>query len=108
MKYTDPDGRQINKSDVRNALQNPKSALYGLCNSSKAEKWAEKNEERLRRGLHNGPADGARHALWSAMNARDVGTEDAKKIGDAHEQNHEQADEERAREDQVAIVDQPL
>ncbi|MFZ1610184.1 MAG: RHS repeat-associated core domain-containing protein [Chitinophagales bacterium] len=38
-------------------------------------------------GIHNGPADALRHSLWNALNTQIVGEEEAKKFGDAHEED---------------------
>ena len=59
-------------------------------NSKTAEKTATEFAENRRfldgvAGLHNGQGDAFRHAFWAAMNARDVGRDMAKKIGDTHE-----------------------
>lgn len=36
-------------------------------------------------GLHNGPADALRHCLWSCLMTRDIGADQAKDVGDLHE-----------------------
>ena len=44
---------------------------------------------------HNGRIDAFRHAIYNAMNARDIGEKKAKRFGDAHEAVPEQPDVER-------------
>jgi len=46
-------------------------------------------------GEHNGPVDAVRHAYWSALNARDVGEENAWRFANAHEANSDRPDAER-------------
>jgi len=54
-----------------------------LANGHYAQGLAEAGFER--NTLHNGKGDAFRHALFSALNARDLGLDLAKKLGDAHE-----------------------
>jgi hypothetical protein len=46
-------------------------------------------------GNHNNIVDAFRHAIWNALNARDLGDKKAKKFGDAHEAMTDQPDAER-------------
>ncbi len=38
-------------------------------------------------GQHNGPADAFRHCLWSCLMAQSIGADQAKIVGDIHEDN---------------------
>jgi hypothetical protein len=66
---------------------------------SKSKKNADKATSMAQKsglpGAHNGKQDAFRHALWNALNARDIGEGDAKKFANAHEATPKQPDEER-------------
>ena len=53
-------------------------------NKGKAERFAENSELG---GLHNGPGDAFRHALFNALNTQTVGDQFTKELGDAHEED---------------------
>ena len=62
-----------------------------------ANEWGEskKSEDKKPMGEHNGRTDAVRHALWSALNARDVGEKNARRFAKAHEADSDQPDAER-------------
>ena len=104
LKYVDPDGRTIRIRGVDLTLKefllviiHPFAARKIEANRPIASEASRKfsNQFLEGEGNHNGPADAFRHALFSAMNARDVGERKAKRFGDAHEAKKDQPDVER-------------
>ena len=104
LKYVDPDGRTIRIRGVELTLKefllltiHPFAARKIEANRPIASEASRKfsNQFLEGEGNHNGPADAFRHALFSAMNARDVGERKAKRFGDAHEAKKDQPDVER-------------
>jgi len=62
-----------------------------------ANEWGEskQDDDEKPKGEHNGRTDAVRHALWSALNARDVGEGNARRFAKAHEADSDQPDVER-------------
>jgi anti-sigma28 factor (negative regulator of flagellin synthesis) len=79
---TDQDGKQTTR-EFQTMFIHPISAFVVYNNSQKALGYAFSlySED----GIHNGKGDAFRHALWNAMNTRDLGKVIAKKYADAHE-----------------------
>jgi RHS repeat-associated protein len=76
----------LRATELQVAWGNPWSTLkiHISGNREIAEKVAENSPLP---GLHNGPADALRHALFNALNTQEVGEEIAKAFGDAHEED---------------------
>ena len=62
-----------------------------------ANEWGEskQDDDEKPKGEHNGRTDAVRHALWSALNARDAGERNARRFAKAHEADSDQPDVER-------------
>lgn len=84
---------QVYEGDYRTRMSTSEIAIYDnmtrkqqvayLLNAQQAEDAAARKYPGD--GLHNGPGDAFRHALFSANNAIDLGLNLAKQLGDAHE-----------------------
>ncbi|MDT8412573.1 MAG: RHS repeat-associated core domain-containing protein [Vicingaceae bacterium] len=65
-----------------NALFSSYDALYVNSNRGAAE---QRSQNSGLAGPEDGPQDAMRHTLWNALNARDIGADDAKPFADLHE-----------------------
>ena len=63
----------------------PIDALTAKNLAVKALKRSNELSVELGGGIHNGPADAFRHCYWSCLMAKEIGDEQAKEIGDIHE-----------------------
>jgi hypothetical protein len=74
---------RLNKAEKDFPWWHPLAAISFNSNANKALEEAQKRFGPST--LHNGSGDAFRHRFWSAMNARDQGTNTARAFGEAHE-----------------------
>ncbi len=86
VSFLDSDGKQT-KKELSTSFKFPGQAIKIHQNAQVA---LDKAVELFgSNGIHNGKGDAFRHALWNAMNTRDVGFIIAKEFADAHEDDKE-------------------
>lgn len=87
-----PKGQELTNQEGRFIAENPILAAKIFENSNFAKERTKANFPGLE-NFHNNEADAFRHFVWSAMNARDIGIEDARKYSIAHEMFKENFEE---------------
>jgi RHS repeat-associated protein len=101
VNYIDLWGLEKNTTvrDVLTAVTNPIGAIFVLNNKNDVEAYIRNNYGLLSKGQnltgHNDRIDAFRHTAWNALNAKDLGANEAKRFGDAHEARGDQPDDER-------------
>ena len=100
--FIDPDGREkARPEEIKYAAANPIDASYVLANKDVA---FEKAQNSKLPNARDGQQDAFRHALWNALNARDIGAKNAEPFATLHENGSNPANDPNSSSyDPVAI-----